>query len=153
MTDKIERPWVSPITRKKHPTDKRLVALSGLSTGANYLEEKRKEEKEVSGTNILYVLQVRRRYKGHWGEGAESLYRALIRALDLEGVEDELVELAKPKPGRKQERELAERIWRLKAEGKTVPQIRTILASEGTHKSSEAIASYLKARRKKTTRS
>jgi len=55
----------------------------------------------------------------------------------------------KGKPGRKAEIELAERIWKLKAEGKTVPEMQAIFRAEGQHFSKEKIESYLKTRRKK----
>lgn len=97
------------------------------------------------------ALRIRSDYKGSWGAGHQYLYRCLIRALDLWDYEPELLHLAKSKRGRKPERELSERILLLKAEGKTVPQMKAILASEGTHKSPEAIAAYLKTRRKKPT--
>jgi hypothetical protein len=51
-------------------------------------------------------------------------------------------------PGRKTEVELAERIWKLHAEGKTVPQIQAILEAEKKSYSREAIAAYLKGRRR-----
>ena len=54
----------------------------------------------------------------------------------------------KGKPGRKPETKLAERILKLKAEGKTVPQMQAIFKSEGEHFSREKIESYLKTRRK-----
>jgi hypothetical protein len=54
----------------------------------------------------------------------------------------------KGKPGRKAEMELAESIWKLKAEGRTVPQMQAIFKAEGQHFSTEKIESYLKTRRK-----
>jgi hypothetical protein len=62
------------------------------------------------------------------------------------------LEIKKGKPGRKREIELAERIWKLKAEGKTVPEMQAIFKAEGQHFSQEKIASYLKTRRKKLPR-
>jgi hypothetical protein len=58
------------------------------------------------------------------------------------------LEIKKGKPGRKAEIVLADRIWKLKAEGKTVPQIQAIFKAEGQHFSREKIESYLKTRRK-----
>jgi hypothetical protein len=58
------------------------------------------------------------------------------------------LEIKKRKPGRKVETALAERIWKLKAEGKTVPQIQAIFRAEDQHFSREKIESYLKTRRK-----
>jgi hypothetical protein len=54
----------------------------------------------------------------------------------------------KGKPGRKAEIELAERIWKLQAESRTVPQMQAIFKAEGQHFSREKIESYLKTRRK-----
>jgi hypothetical protein len=54
----------------------------------------------------------------------------------------------KGKPGRKAEIELADRIWKFKAEGRTVPQMQAIFKAEGQHFSREKIESYLKTRRK-----
>lgn len=100
---------------------------------------------------LIHILRVRVNYKDgwRWGAGAEYLYRELIRALGLQELEEALVALAKPRRGRREERELASRIWTLKAEGKTVPQIRSIFESEGQYFSAEKIESYLKTRRKK----
>jgi hypothetical protein len=58
------------------------------------------------------------------------------------------LEIKKGKAGRKAEIELAERIWKLKAEGRTVPQMQAIFKAEGQHYSREKIESYLKTRRK-----
>jgi hypothetical protein len=55
------------------------------------------------------------------------------------------------KPGRRAETELAERIWKLRAEGKTVLQIQDVFRTEGQHRSKEQIESYLKTRRRKPT--
>jgi hypothetical protein len=92
---------------------------------------------------------VRVQFKWSWGAGAEYLYRELIRALGLEHMEEELLRLAKSKPGRKQERELFQRIVSLKLEGKTVPQIQAELERDGRSISKEAVESYLKTRRRK----
>jgi len=118
------------------------LALSqpGLVNALNENDEARK---------FLYLLSVRMNYKGHWGAGAEYLYRQLIQALGLQELEEGLVELAKPKRGRKEEVELAFRIWDMKAEGKTALQMKAIFESEGQHFSLEKIESYLKTRRKK----
>jgi hypothetical protein len=58
------------------------------------------------------------------------------------------LEITKGKAGRKAEIELAEHIWKLKAEGRTVPQMQAIFKAEGLHYSREKIESYLKTRRK-----
>ena len=99
----------------------------------------------------MFCMFIREHYEDKWGWGASSkyLYRALIRALGLQGREDELMRLAEPRRGRKEERDLAVRIWSLKAEGKTAPQMKVIFESEGQHYSLEKIESYLKTRRKK----
>ena len=93
------------------------------------------------------------RQKWHWGAAAEYLYRALISALQLEHLEDELLQLAKPKPGRKEEQALAERILSAKAEGKKVREIKAMFEAEGQHFSTQKIESYLKTRRKKRSKS
>jgi hypothetical protein len=107
---------------------------------------KNKEAKE-----LIHALRVRVNYKDAWcwGAGAEYLYRELIRALGLEELEEGLVSLAKPRRGRREERELAGRIWAMKAQGKTAPQMKATFDSEGQYFSLEKIESYLKTRRKK----
>jgi hypothetical protein len=100
---------------------------------------------------VVFCMFVREHYQDKWGWGANAkyLYRALIRALGLQRREDELMRLAESKRGRKEERDLAARIWSLKAEGKTAPQMKAIFESEGKYFSLEKIESYLKTRRKK----
>jgi len=56
--------------------------------------------------------------------------------------------LPKGTPGRKRETQLAERIWQLRDEGNTVPQMQAILQAEGEHCSKEKIEAYLKTRRR-----
>ena len=103
---------------------------------------------------ILFAMFVRQQYKDKWkwGSGAEYLYRKLIRVLGLHGLEDSLIKLDKAKPGRKKQLVLEARIWGMKAEGKTVPQMKAIFQSEGQYFSPEKIESYLKTRRKKSAR-
>lgn len=100
---------------------------------------------------VLWVMWVRNKYieKWKWGAGSEFLYRKLIRALGLHRLEDSLIKLDKPRPGRRKEIELAMRIWAMKAEGKTVPQMKSIFESEKQYFSEDKIKSYLKSRRKK----
>jgi hypothetical protein len=61
-----------------------------------------------------------------------------------------LIQMLVPKgnAGRKQNVELAERIWALDAEGKTNRQIQATLNNSGEHLSLEAVESYLKKRRR-----
>jgi|SRR5580704_3081320 hypothetical protein len=161
MRKTVQLPSVLPITRRTNVGVglERMVALSSLlhpeKTHAQIRRESGifEDEEDLDLANMRYLFEVRRLFTGTWGAGAELLFRALIRALDLQQHESVLVRWAESKPGRKQERELAERIWQLKAEKKTVPQIRAILESEGIYKSREAVAAYLKTRRKKRTRS
>ena len=58
------------------------------------------------------------------------------------------LEIKKGKPGRKLNVELAERIWALKAEGKTNREIQERLNASGKNLSLEAVESYLKKRRR-----
>ena len=58
------------------------------------------------------------------------------------------LEIKKGKPGRKLNVELAERIWALKAEGKTNRVIQETLNTSGENLSLDAVESYLKARRR-----
>jgi hypothetical protein len=67
----------------------------------------------------------------------------------LHWLEDSLIKLDKPKQGRRKELVLAERIWRMKAEGKTVPQMKAIFETDGQYFTEDKIKSYLKSRRKK----
>ena len=101
------------------------------------------------GSKFVYLLGVRRNYKWPWGAGAEYLYRELIHTLQLEHREDDLLDFAKSKPGCKPKLLLALRVLRLKAEGKKVREIQTILEAEGQSLSKEAVESYLKTRRKR----
>jgi hypothetical protein len=91
---------------------------------------------------------VRNNYKWPWSKGAEYLYRELLRTLELEHGEAKLLELAKSKSGRKKKYELAARIHGLRAEGRTVREIREILSKEGTHLSLEGVEAYFKTRRR-----
>jgi hypothetical protein len=102
---------------------------------------------------LIYALQVRMNYKDSWvwGASAEYLYREFIRGIGLENWEEALIYLAKSRPGRREERELAGKIWALKAEGRTVPKIVSMFQSEGKNYSEETIKSYLKTRRRKQT--
>jgi len=59
-----------------------------------------------------------------------------------------LSDLPASRPGRKPETELAERVGKLRAEGKTSREIQQKLQSEGKNHSLAAIESYLKTRRK-----
>ncbi|MBZ5667370.1 MAG: hypothetical protein LAO30_22555 [Acidobacteriia bacterium] len=101
-------------------------------------------------SKVNKAIRVRLEYKETWpwGAAAEYLYRALIQALGLGEEEEELLLLAKSKPGRKEERELAGRILCLKAKGMTVPQIKKAFEKENQYYSLEKIESYLKTRRK-----
>ena len=100
---------------------------------------------------VLWAMWVRNKYmeKWKWGAGPEFLYRKLIRGLGLHWLEDSLIKLDKPKQGRRKELVLAERIWRMKAEGKTVPQMKAIFETDGQYFTEDKIKSYLKSRRKK----
>lgn len=60
-----------------------------------------------------------------------------------------LPDLPHRKSGRKTETALAERIWTLRNEGKTVREIQAIFLAEGKTHSLVAIEAYLKKRRKK----
>jgi hypothetical protein len=123
-------------------------ALLDLEHGRRQLtaDDQRKWEEDL---RLLRAARVRVQFKWPWGAGAEYLYRELIRALGLEHMEEELLRLAKSKPGRKEERELFQRIVRLKLDGKTVRQIQAELERDGRSISKEAIESYLKTRRRK----
>jgi hypothetical protein len=100
---------------------------------------------------LVFVRFVCEQYKSKWGWGAraEYLYEALMRGMGLGEYQEYLIWFLRPKRGRKQENELAKRIWSLKAQGKTVPQIRTIFRSEGKYFSPEKIEYYLKTHRRR----
>lgn len=100
---------------------------------------------------LVFVRFVYEKYKSKWGWGArpEYLYRALIRGLGLDDYEDMLAALARPKRGRKREEDLAARILKLRAEGKTTRQIKATFELEGKHYSTEMIEAYSKARRRR----
>jgi hypothetical protein len=94
-------------------------------------------------------MAVRRRFRWQWGAGAKYLYRELIHALGLQAYEQVLLRLAKPKVGRREEGELAARIYNLRAEGKTVREMIAIFEAQGQFYSKEKVESYLKTRRRK----
>jgi hypothetical protein len=135
------------------PTNQSRNAIADLVFGTRKITEE-----DLRGiahiSKVSKAIQVRLRYKDEWpwGAAAEYLYLALIEALGLEEEREQLLRLAKPKTGRKEERELAARIYGLRAEGKTVSEIRMIFEVEGQHYSPEKIESYLKTRRKKRAR-
>jgi hypothetical protein len=62
---------------------------------------------------------------------------------------DSHVQMPRRNRGRKPETDLAERIWILKDEGKTVPEMQAIFEAENQHFSQEKIEAYLKSRRRK----
>jgi len=130
-------------------------AIADLVRGTRKLTDEDLRNRDYF-SKLSTAMRVRLEFddKWHWGASAEYLYRALIKALGLdENDEEELLRLAKPKPGRKVERELAATIYSLKEQCKTVPEIRQILAAqEQKHLSIEAIAAYLKTRRRQRTR-
>lgn len=90
----------------------------------------------------------------YWAKEAE--YRKLLQRIPAKWREYRdtlkraaLANVPRGRPGRKEEMELARRIWQLKAEGKNVRQIGAIFKAEGQHFSKEKIEAYLKTRRKK----
>jgi hypothetical protein len=130
------------------------MALNSLGTLADlghFGREFTAEELRIweENSRLIRAVRVRAHFKWPWGAGAEYLYRELIRALGLEHMEAELLQEAKSKPGRKEERELFLRIMSLRLEGKTAPQIRSQLEQEGRPMSIEGVESYLKTRRRK----
>jgi len=74
-------------------------------------------------------------------------YRKRINREHGAGTAD-VLGLPKGKPGRKENVELAERIWALDAEGKKNHEIQETLSASGEHISLEAVESYLKKRRR-----
>jgi hypothetical protein len=102
---------------------------------------------------LIYAVRVpieyRRNPKWKWGAAAEFLYRELIYFLELGAHEELLLDLAKSRPGRKEESELAERIWKLSADGKSTREIQQQLGREGHALSIEAIEAYRKGRRQR----
>jgi len=108
----------------------------------------------LSNPKIAHVLRIRRNYKPSWGwgAGAKYLYRELIRAWGLQEYETALMHVAKPKPGPKRDEGLARLISILKKDhGLTVPEITKFLGTDlkpPTHRSEEAVSSYLKSRRR-----
>lgn len=133
------------------PRRDRMVPLSSLvrATVPNFEQMSPEELRQyLEGQRVVQVIGIRQKYKWSWSAGAEYLYRELIRALQLEHHEDELVALARSKPGRKQNWFLYARINELKKAGNTVRQIQSCLAADGENLSIEAIEAYLKTRRK-----
>jgi len=89
------------------------------------------------------LMKIRKAYKWEWNAGARYLYAELIRAYGLNGERGEmLLELAKPKAGRKPEVDTALKIASLRQEGKTAKMIADQLGM-----GLATVESYLKRRR------
>ncbi|HEY2467840.1 MAG TPA: hypothetical protein VGI45_08360 [Terracidiphilus sp.] len=100
------------------------------------------EDEQVERFKIL--LKIRDGYKWEWNAGAKYLFAELIRAYGLNSQWREiLLEMAKPKPGRKPEVDTALNIAKLRQEGMTAKQISAQLKIEIA-----AVESYFKRRRK-----
>jgi hypothetical protein len=94
---------------------------------------------------------IRRGYKGEWNAGARFFYSELIRASGLDDDwRESLMELAKPKPGRKHAVEKALRILVLRRQEKTAKQIAEQFEREGDAISVAGVESYSKRRRKRS---
>ena len=94
------------------------------------------------------LMKIRDNYKWEWNAGARYLYAELIRAYGLEGDRREsLLEMAKSKPGRKHEVDMAVKIASLKQQGMTAIQIKNQLECEGRQVSLQTVESYSKRRR------
>lgn len=101
----------------------------------------------------LYAQGIRWSFKGHWNAGAEHLYLAFVRALDIDPYEEKLLRLARAKRGRKPNQGVAQLILSLRSRlGWNAPQIREALKRRGMHLTEEAIKSYWKTRRNKPKR-
>lgn len=115
--------------------------------GEPLTEEELKQYEE--GERFVQALIIRMSYTWPWGAGARYLYREIIQLLGLEHREEELMQLAESKPGRKEERELRMRILRLHREGKTDLEIQQVLVSEGKSRSIDAIRYHRKSNQEK----
>lgn len=110
-------------------------------------------ERRVEQSNFQYLMAVAEHYRlegGKWNAASRFLFRCLTDALDLEDYEDFIVRAVTRKPGRRKNTELAEYICSLHAQGKTVPQIESILKRDGLNKdlTRESIRDYIKIRRR-----
>jgi hypothetical protein len=139
-----------PTSPSEGEREQRLVPLKKLFNPSpeDFVEASRRLPEIAKLRKLFKVRDDYDDYGWPWGAAAEYLYRALVSAYNLEHDEEELVRLAKRKPGRKEERALANRIWTLRAERKTVPQIVAIFEAEGQYFSKGKIESYLKTRRR-----
>lgn len=137
--------------KSKEPVNSNLgeyAALLGLANKPMTASELEFAEEQKKFRNLA---EIRRGYKGEWNEGAQYFYSELIRAYGLdEGWRETLMELAKPKPGRKPSVEKAVRIALLKRERMTAKQIAEQLKREGDQISIEGVESYSKRRRKRS---
>jgi hypothetical protein len=99
---------------------------------------------------LRYLIRLRKLYKPSWkwGAGAEFLYRELIRSVGFAHLEDELLALAKRRPGPKRKDALAAFIHRCKKIGFTVSGTKKLLELSGENLSEEAVAAYRKSRRR-----
>jgi len=105
----------------------------------------------LGSSDMQRVIRVRRNYKSvwRWGAGANYLFRELVHAYDLDDHEAFLMSLARPKSGRKRKDDLACLISRLNQAGLNVPKIAiTLELVHNIHMSEEAVAAYLKKRRR-----
>ena len=98
---------------------------------------------------IQQLLLIRKQYKWPWSAGAEYLYREIIRAHGLQHHEHELLQLARPTPGRKKNLYLQYVITLLRKHGATANQIKEALERHGVSLSTEGVESYFKTRRKR----
>jgi hypothetical protein len=136
----------SPSTRKRP-----YVLLSTLADA----DPEESDDMRIEYTNYRYLLSVREYYERSgwkWGAPAEFLFSCLMEALDL-GEHDlgqlksTILAQVRPKRGRPRDRDRDARILRLKAEGKNIRQITTLLKAEYPSLTSEAVRDCLKPRR------
>lgn len=110
-------------------------------------------EQTVERGNFQYLMAVGEHYRlqgGKWNAASRFLFRCLIDALDLAAHEGLIHGAVTLKRGRKKKTELTEHIWYLHSQGKTVPQIESILKRGSLNQdvTREAIKDFLKSRRR-----
>ena len=140
-----------PDSKKRAYSNLELLCAIADPTKAGKMElrEQLRRNEEVL-MKIYHLVRIRRRYTGEWNAGAEYLYSELICDYGLDDRwREDLLELAKLKPGRKSEVAKAVPITLLRQSGMTASQITEELGREGHKISVRGGESYLKRRRKR----
>lgn len=139
--------------KSKEPVYSNLALLHALMDPTYKPKPMTAQEMEIleEARKFRKLHEIRRGYKGEWNAGAKYFYSELIRAYGLDNEwREHLMELAKPKPGRRHEVVKADWIRLMKGKGMTAKQIAEQLTREGEAISVEGVEAYSKRRRKRS---